>query len=292
MNEDRWAGHYHPQSLVQGVYARWGAKMMRNERYDPERLRLFACSCLRRVWHLLDDEHRQAVVLLEKHARSSRPGGLIAARQLYRAASRTLAQEWVRRWDSAWDASVVLRVLAKDGSYGSLNWSRMRAIAGPGQADLVSRLEITSRCLAASAVWKATGHKASAAGLACTRASTAMAYWDCYERGQLIAGTPYAPDPRSPEEDAVQCSLFRDIYRRPTDGPLTVGKAVLAWQEGTVVKLARSIDQKQDWSQLPILADALEEAGADADLAAHCRSEGPHVRGCWAVDLLLKRPIC
>ena len=41
-------------------------------------------------------------------------------------------------------------------------------------------------------------------------------------------------------------------------------------------------------SRLPILADALEEAGCtDADMLAHCRGPGPHVRGCWVVDLVL-----
>jgi hypothetical protein len=42
------------------------------------------------------------------------------------------------------------------------------------------------------------------------------------------------------------------------------------------------------FDRLPILADALEEAGCDEPaLLAHCRSDGPHVRGCWAVDLVL-----
>ena len=43
-----------------------------------------------------------------------------------------------------------------------------------------------------------------------------------------------------------------------------------------------------DYGGLPVLADALEEAGCtDTDLLAHCRSGGGHLRGCWAVDLLL-----
>lgn len=43
-----------------------------------------------------------------------------------------------------------------------------------------------------------------------------------------------------------------------------------------------------DAGQLAILADALEDAGCDnADILDHCRSDGPHVRGCWVVDLLL-----
>ena len=44
----------------------------------------------------------------------------------------------------------------------------------------------------------------------------------------------------------------------------------------------------RDYGGLRVLADALEEAGCtDADLLAHCRSGGGHLRGCWAVDLLL-----
>jgi hypothetical protein len=46
----------------------------------------------------------------------------------------------------------------------------------------------------------------------------------------------------------------------------------------------------RDFSAMPILADALEEAGCDnPDLLGHCRNEGSHVRGCWAVDLILSK---
>jgi hypothetical protein len=41
---------------------------------------------------------------------------------------------------------------------------------------------------------------------------------------------------------------------------------------------------------LAILADALFDAGCDnEELLTHCRADGPHVRGCWAVDLILGR---
>ena len=44
----------------------------------------------------------------------------------------------------------------------------------------------------------------------------------------------------------------------------------------------------RDFTSLPVLADALEEAGcASSDILDHCRSAGPHVRGCWLVDLVL-----
>ena len=63
----------------------------------------------------------------------------------------------------------------------------------------------------------------------------------------------------------------------------------------TVVALANAAyDERElpsghlDPARLAVLSDALEEAGcADADLLAHLRSPGPHVRGCWALDLVL-----
>jgi hypothetical protein len=62
----------------------------------------------------------------------------------------------------------------------------------------------------------------------------------------------------------------------------------LGWGSGTVRLLACGIYDSGAFDRLPILADALEDAGcADPDILAHCRSPGPHVRGCWVVDLLL-----
>jgi hypothetical protein len=72
--------------------------------------------------------------------------------------------------------------------------------------------------------------------------------------------------------------------------PSRVEAAWLAWQGGLVVVMAPQADEAGDFGGLPVLADALEEAGCtDADLLAHCRSGGGHLRGCWAVDLLLGR---
>ena len=64
----------------------------------------------------------------------------------------------------------------------------------------------------------------------------------------------------------------------------------LAWNGGTVAKLAAAIYDARRFADLPILADALEDAGCDnADILHHCRSEKEHVRGCWVIDLLLGR---
>jgi hypothetical protein len=62
----------------------------------------------------------------------------------------------------------------------------------------------------------------------------------------------------------------------------------LTWSGGTVLALARSIHAKKAYDRLPILADALEEAGCtEGDLLSHLRGPGSHVGGCWALDLLL-----
>jgi hypothetical protein len=62
----------------------------------------------------------------------------------------------------------------------------------------------------------------------------------------------------------------------------------LSWNDGTVRKIAYGIYEDRAFDRMPILADALEDAGCDSDdILAHCRGPGPHVRGCWVVDLLL-----
>ena len=51
---------------------------------------------------------------------------------------------------------------------------------------------------------------------------------------------------------------------------------------------AQQMYESRDFSAMPILADALQDAGCDnADILDHCRGPGPHVRGCWVVDLVL-----
>lgn len=60
------------------------------------------------------------------------------------------------------------------------------------------------------------------------------------------------------------------------------------WRTSTAVGLARTMYESRDFAAMPILADALEEAGCDGpDILTHCRADTPHVRGCWVVDLVL-----
>ncbi|HUR53315.1 MAG TPA: hypothetical protein VMZ71_04255 [Gemmataceae bacterium] len=60
------------------------------------------------------------------------------------------------------------------------------------------------------------------------------------------------------------------------------------WRSSTVRALANGVYADRAFDRLPILADALMDAGCGhADILDHCRSDSPHVRGCWVVDLLL-----
>jgi hypothetical protein len=87
-------------------------------------------------------------------------------------------------------------------------------------------------------------------------------------------------------EHEVQGTLVRDVF----GNPFRLVSVDLPWLTTTVVSLAKAIYHERAFDRLPILADALEEAGCtNADLLAHCRGPGPHVRGCWVVDSILGR---
>jgi hypothetical protein len=81
-----------------------------------------------------------------------------------------------------------------------------------------------------------------------------------------------------------QVGLIRDIFGNPFR-PVTINPA---WRTSNVTALAQAIYDDRAFDRLPILADALEDAGCDnADILNHCRQPGVHVRGCWVVDLVL-----
>ncbi|MBP3956357.1 hypothetical protein J8F10_13815 [Gemmata sp. G18] len=74
--------------------------------------------------------------------------------------------------------------------------------------------------------------------------------------------------------------VFGNPFRSVTFSP--------SWRISTAVALAAQMYESRDFSAMPILADALQDAGCDsADVLDHCRNDGPHVRGCWVIDLVL-----
>lgn len=89
-------------------------------------------------------------------------------------------------------------------------------------------------------------------------------------------------------EDAIRRGLLAAGYCFPPRMSLLFNPAILTWNDGTILRLARSISEGGTYQDLPILADALEDGGcSSAAVLAHCRSPDQHFRGCWVIDSLL-----
>lgn len=136
-------------------------------------------------------------------------------------------------------------------------------------------------CLAPSAMdaaWSTCDVMATLAGWAAlgglrVSASEAADFWsDAAERARE-------------SEWEGQAELLRDIVGNPFR-PVTADPR---WLTANVLDLARVIYEERALDRLPILSDALQDAGCDHEaVLGHCR-EGPHVRGCWVLDLLLQK---
>lgn len=124
-------------------------------------------------------------------------------------------------------------------------------------------------------------------------------------RGKQVAilhdvfGNPFLPwwVEQVPTTDAYGRRLARDpagrtelvaALREMVHRPNVLENPWLTWRDGLVVRTAQGICESRRFEELPVLADMLSDAGCDnAELLGHLRGPGPHVRGCWAVDLLL-----
>jgi hypothetical protein len=100
----------------------------------------------------------------------------------------------------------------------------------------------------------------------------------------------------SREEAPGLATLLRDLFGDPVR-PVTVHPGWLAYHNGIVPRLAQAAyaerqfpDGTLDYARLALVGDALEDAGcADVWLLGHLRVAGAHVRGCWALDLILSK---
>jgi hypothetical protein len=87
----------------------------------------------------------------------------------------------------------------------------------------------------------------------------------------------------------VKAALLGCLFGEAPLAPLAVTSPILAWRDGTAPRIARAIYQEKSWEDLPILADALEDAGCtNESLLRHCREPGLHARGCHALDAVLQ----
>jgi hypothetical protein len=133
-------------------------------------------------------------------------------------------------------------------------------------ADAVAALAAYADALYAAAHVMGPAAQALAATVADSDTGS-TAYWDAYR-----------------DEVQVQERLLRCIVGNPFRAATTDPERARR-NRGTVTGLAEAIYQERAFDRLPVLADALEEAGCtDAELLGHLRDGGTHVRGCWALD--------
>lgn len=94
-----------------------------------------------------------------------------------------------------------------------------------------------------------------------------------------------AGGPVKDAEHASQAAVIRDLFVNPFH-PVSFASA---WRTDTAVSLAQQMYESRDFGAMPILADALQDAGCDSEaILSHCRDATQvHVRGCWVTDLVL-----
>jgi hypothetical protein len=220
---------------------------------SDRKLRLFAIACCRRIERLIDDPRsRAALEFADLHAETG------VARRKGRPALERAAQE--AHWD-------VYTPTYK---------------APPSESKARAEVVANARFAPVRTLQSDAMHAALCASIYSWHAVA----WEA----QLASGCGVYHellDEYKQPEQAEQARLLRDLPG-DTFHPAMVNPEWLTWNGQAPLKIARGIYDEKAFDRLPILADALEDAGcADPDLLGHLRSPGPHVRGCWALDLIL-----
>jgi hypothetical protein len=219
---------------------------------SDRKLRMFACTCCRTVWKLLTHEgSRSAIEVAEQFADGGTDNEDLSATH-----------------------SDVDGIMDSDGDTNLSCATAFCATATP--VDLLGVLRCVGLLLALQNVaWRARVVAADRNSL-----------------GNILRSYPVTVT----KEQEKQCLLLRDIIGNPFRS-IALDPSWLLRNDGTVRRIAEGIYEERrlpegtlDGARLAILSDALLDAGCDnEDLIAHCRSPGPHVRGCWAIDLLTGR---
>jgi hypothetical protein len=93
-------------------------------------------------------------------------------------------------------------------------------------------------------------------------------------------------DIQTAAEYVILANVIRDIFGNPFC-PVLLNSS---WLTSSVFTLAQQMYETRDFTLVPVLADALQDAGCDnEDVLNHCRATGPHVRGCYVIDLVLQK---
>jgi sulfur relay (sulfurtransferase) complex TusBCD TusD component (DsrE family) len=164
--------------------------------------------------------------------------------------------------------------------FADVNWLAAWCAAPAIQQTALEVCVLASRLRAATRAEPARNLARAALYSGAARADREAA-WDDYE-----AAVARLTD----DELAGAAQILRDVIGNPFR-PASLPLACLTWNAGALAALARGIRAEQRFDELPILADALQEAGCyDPAVLEHCRDPGPHVRGCWLLDHLATPP--
>jgi hypothetical protein len=226
------------------------------EKASDRKLRLFAAACCRRIPCLSElDPFRSAIEILELHADGlAAPELLNQVRQQFHADAQSEERKWLHATDRKTPACCT--------AYCEANRAYTLAYAAkPSLRDDVN-LDMMTNYSTQTVLGELTGHK------------------------------PYVSMPLDDWFGLVQGdhSRLAELAREIFGNPFRPVKFAAAWRTDIVEAVAHRIYESRDFSAMPILADALQDADCDsAVILDHCRSSGPHVRGCFVVDLLLAR---
>ncbi len=293
MTEDEWLACTDPERMLEflGLKAR------------ARKQRLFAVACSRRIWHLLTDPRsRRAVEIAERFADGeadsrSRLASWYAA---CRAESEGKDKEWVAEprahfCFTAEYAQVLAELYAARAARICVSEYPLSP-NGETEEEATPDFVPTWGASMRGFQWAVSALGREARGRVCQEFGLhdpAAIYperpdpeWQACERQSKGPATQAEANARN-RESAAQAELLRclfgDVFR-----PSTPHQSWLAWNVGTIGKLAQTVYEERAFHSLPILADALEDAGCDdGDILDHCRGPGPHVLGCWVLDALL-----
>jgi hypothetical protein len=303
MTEREWLGCKEPERMLRALR---GA-------ISERKLHLFAAACCRRVWLLLRDERsRQAVEAAENHAARLAAGyreleryleavplsasSIAAAKRVLEVLhSRCLEVAQIRAREAVEEWRVQARRRRGDAA---VRWAQQAAWAAVARPMRAPRWAARAAALAAAgAVRKRARARVVGSwgrGLAAVPAELAPATWQALSLPAWWAVRAEEAEARQARvtheaaERRRQAELLRELLGNPLR-PAAPDPAWLTWGGGTVARIARAIAVDGAFDQTPILADALEEAGcADERILEHLRGPGPHLRGCWALDLIVR----
>jgi len=138
--------------------------------------------------------------------------------------------------------------------------------------------------IADAIMWAESGQKLSYSGSSAYYVLMEPAHRGVY----WLIGNPRSV---SPEPGTIGADIDRkaaDLFREVVGNPFRPKKDCKSWLTPTVLSIAQQIYDTQDYTGMPILADAMEEAGCDEQsILEHLRINNTHARGCWALDLIL-----